>query len=219
VVNEIIVKGFLRMALHILLFYIFASMINIAIFASGNGTNAQRIMDYFGDHPTVRVKMVLSNKKQAPVLERALESGIPGIAFSREDFYKSKKILDLLEEQRIGFIILAGFLWLIPKNILNRYPDRVINIHPALLPKFGGKGMFGMRVHESVLRAGEQVSGITIHYVNEKYDEGQIIFQEECVIEPGETPESLAGKVHNLEYEYFPVIIEALAPGLEEEDQ
>ncbi|MBL7138504.1 MAG: phosphoribosylglycinamide formyltransferase [Bacteroidales bacterium] len=183
-------------------------MQRIAIFASGNGTNAQRIMEHFQDHPKIRVTLLLSNKADAFVLERARNMHVPSVVFTRNDLYDSQHLLDILSVQCIDFLVLAGFLWLIPGYLLQAYPSRIINIHPALLPKYGGKGMYGMRVHESVIQAGERESGISIHYVNEQYDEGQIIFQAKCPVEPGDTAESLANKVHELEYKFYPEIIE-----------
>jgi len=180
----------------------------LAIFASGNGTNAQRITDYFRDHAHVSIRLILSNNPEAYVLSRAKALKIPAVVFSRKDFYHSNYLLDILSVQGIDFLILAGFLWLIPGYILRAYPSRILNIHPALLPKYGGKGMYGMRVHEAVLASGDQESGITVHYVNEHYDEGQIIFQARCRVEPGDTPETLAKRVHELEYRHYPEIIE-----------
>jgi phosphoribosylglycinamide formyltransferase 1 len=185
-------------------------MEKIAIFASGSGTNAQRIIEYFKGHPFISVDFVLSNNPDAFVITRAKTAGVPAIIFTREEFYKSENILSILKERHITFIVLAGFLWLIPDYLLRAYADRIVNIHPALLPKYGGKGMYGMRVHESVIKSGDQESGITIHMVNEHYDEGQIIFQTCCSIDLGETPESLAKKIHILEYDHYPRIIESL---------
>jgi phosphoribosylglycinamide formyltransferase-1 len=135
---------------------------------------------------------------------------VPFETFDRKTFYKTEKIAGLLVEKKIDLIVLAGFLWLVPGYLLKRFPHRIINIHPALLPKYGGKGMYGMRVHETVLKAGESQSGITIHYVNEKYDEGAVIFQAKCNVLPSDTPETLAQKIHRLEYEHFPKVIERL---------
>ena len=185
-------------------------MINIAIFASGSGTNTQRIMEYFSGSHRISVGLILSNNPNAYVLERARKAKIPSICFSRKDLYESNYILDLLTVQGITFIVLAGFLWLVPENILKAYTGRIINIHPALLPKYGGKGMYGMKVHEAVIASGDKESGISIHYVNQHYDEGQIIFQAKCPVEKVDTPETLAEKVHQLEYRYFPEVIEKL---------
>jgi phosphoribosylglycinamide formyltransferase-1 len=182
----------------------------IAIFASGSGTNAENIILHFKDHESATVSLVLSNKKDARVLERAAKYGVPTRIFNRQEFYETDRILNLLRDKKIDFIVLAGFLWLVPENIVNAYPGKIINIHPALLPKFGGKGMYGSRVHEAVIEAGEKESGITIHYVNPKYDEGRIIFQAKCNVDPDDDADSLASKIHQLEYEYFPKVIENL---------
>lgn len=185
-------------------------MKRIAIFASGSGTNAEKIMQFFKDHPEAMVGLVLSNKKDARVLERAARFNVPTRVFNRQELYETNNILDLLKEKNIDLIVLAGFLWLVPDNLIEFFPDRIINIHPALLPKYGGKGMYGARVHEAVIAAGDKESGITIHYVNPRYDEGKIIFQAKCKVEPGDNPDSLASKIHQLEYEYFPKVIENL---------
>jgi len=184
-------------------------MKRICIFASGNGTNTKNIIDYFKQRKNCEVSLVLSNKKEAYVLQRAQLLGVSNRFFSREDLH-NYTVLKLLEEYRIDFIVLAGFLWLIPKELLRAYPNRIVNIHPALLPKYGGKGMYGARVHETVLENKEKESGISIHYVNEEYDKGDIIFQARCKVEQGETADSLAKKVHKLEYEHFPRVIEKL---------
>ncbi len=188
-------------------------MKHIAIFASGSGTNAENIARYFRDHPVVRVSLILANKPDAYVLERAKNLGVPSYVFDRQEFYESEKVLHLLMQTRIDFLVLAGFLWLVPDYLLKAYPGRIINIHPALLPKFGGKGMFGEKVHQAVIAAGEKRTGISIHYVNERYDEGQIIFQESFEIGPEDTPESIAQRVHKLEYEHFPRVIEKVVLG------
>jgi phosphoribosylglycinamide formyltransferase 1 len=185
-------------------------MEKIAIFASGSGTNAQRIIEHFREHPDVSINLVLSNNPGAFVLERAGSAGIPSVTFTRNEFYESESVLRILEDKKITFIVLAGFLWLIPEYLLRAYTGRLVNIHPALLPKYGGKGMYGMRVHEAVINSGDKESGITIHMVNDKYDEGQIIFQARCPVEPGDTPESLAQKIHVLEHENYPKVIESL---------
>lgn len=185
-------------------------MKRIAIFASGNGTNAERIMEYFSADDAVNIELVLTNNPNAGVLPRAKKFGVASMVFSRDELYKSDKIIDALLDKRIDFIILAGFLWLIPSTIIKKYPHRIINIHPALLPKYGGKGMFGHHVHDAVINNKEKHSGITIHYVNEHYDEGNIIFQATCDISLDETADSLASKIHKLEYEHFPEVIEKL---------
>jgi phosphoribosylglycinamide formyltransferase 1 len=192
-------------------------MIRIALFASGNGTNAQRIIEYFKDHPSVRVEIILSNNPGAFVLERARLAKIPSVSFNRKEFYESNFILDLLTVQGISFIVLAGFLWLIPRNLLEAFQGRIINIHPALLPKYGGKGMYGMKVHEAVIASGEKESGITIHQVNERYDEGEMLFQAKCPVEAGDTPETLAARIHELEYAWFPKVIEEILLGTNSE--
>jgi phosphoribosylglycinamide formyltransferase-1 len=185
-------------------------MKHIAIFASGSGTNAENIIRYFANHESIRVNAVLSNKKDAFVIERARKYNVPVFIFDREQFYQTDDILDYLRKEETDLVVLAGFLWLVPGNLLSYYQNRIINIHPALLPKYGGKGFYGMIVHEAVINSGDKESGISIHYVNERYDAGQIIFQARCPVEKGDTPEMLAQKVHRLEYEWFPVIIERL---------
>jgi phosphoribosylglycinamide formyltransferase-1 len=185
-------------------------MSNIAIFASGSGTNAEKIMTHFKDHPTHQVKMVFSNKKDAGVLEKANKYGVECFVFNRKDLYETSVVLDTLKKNEIDFIVLAGFLWLMPNHITRAYDRNIVNIHPALLPKYGGKGMYGMNVHRAVIEANDKKSGITIHWVNENYDEGDIIFQTTCDIDPEDTDISLAEKVHQLEYRHFPVIIEQL---------
>jgi phosphoribosylglycinamide formyltransferase-1 len=185
-------------------------MKKIAVFASGSGSNAENIAQYFEEKPDITVSCILCNNPKAFVIERAKKLNIPSFIFNRDDFYNSTKVLDYLRDNDIDFIVLAGFLWLIPENLVKQYPNKIVNIHPALLPNYGGKGMYGMRVHESVIANNESKSGISIHIVNEKYDEGSIVFQAECKIEEGETPESLANKVHELEYKHFPEVIEKL---------
>lgn len=185
-------------------------MKNIAILASGNGTNAQRIMEYFKDSKDIRVALILSNKKDAYVLERAKKFNVKSETFNREEFYETNKIIELLMDFNIDLIVLAGFLWLVPEYLIEKFPGRIINIHPALLPKYGGKGMYGMKVHQAVLESGDQESGISIHYVNPFYDEGQIFFQAKCDVLADDTPESLAKRIHELEYKYFAPVIEQL---------
>jgi len=185
----------------------------IAIFASGSGSNMQRIVEYFTGTGLLEISAIYCNNPNAYVLERAKLLGIPLVLFNRNDFFNSTLVLEDLNSRKTDWIILAGFLWLIPDSVLKAFPQRIINIHPALLPAYGGKGMFGMKVHESVIAAGEKQSGITIHHVNEQYDEGDIIFQVTCQVQPGDTPEMLAAKIHELEYEYFPVVIGKLVAG------
>jgi phosphoribosylglycinamide formyltransferase 1 len=181
---------------------------NIAIFASGSGSNAEVIIRFFQDHPIGRVALVLSNNKDAFVLTRAAKLDVPVRVFNRAAFYESHEIDGILEEYSIDFIVLAGFMWLFPERIVSRYPNKILNIHPALLPKYGGKGMYGDRVHKAVIQAGESYSGISIHFVNEEYDKGDMVFQEKCEIDENETPESLAEKIHRLEHFHYPRIIE-----------
>jgi len=180
----------------------------LAIFASGNGSNAQRIVEYFSGNKRVEINLILTNNSSAGVLERAAKLSVESAVFNKNEFVENGKVDNLLRDYKIDFVVLAGFLWLIPSFLIKNYPGRIVNIHPALLPKYGGKGMYGSRVHESVIANGEKQSGISIHYVNQKYDEGQIIFQATVDIEEGETVKSLAEKIHDLEYEHFPKIIE-----------
>jgi phosphoribosylglycinamide formyltransferase-1 len=187
----------------------------IAIFASGSGTNAERIMSHFREHRLAEVSIVLSNKPDAQVLQRAAGFGVDYRVFDRETFYGSSGITDLLVGLRIDLIVLAGFLWLIPSGLLRAFPGRIINIHPALLPGYGGKGMYGRHVHEAVIANGDRESGISIHYVNEVYDAGKIILQEKCEVKPDDTPETLAARVHELEYRYYPVVIEKVLKELD----
>jgi phosphoribosylglycinamide formyltransferase 1 len=183
-------------------------MKNIAIFASGSGTNAENIIKYFSTRKTAKVSLVLSNNRNALVLTRAATLGIPAVFFERSDFYVTGEVLGRLESYDIDFIVLAGFLWLVPENILEKYKGRIINIHPALLPGYGGKGMYGDAVHKAIIANREKESGITIHWVDKHYDNGDIIFQERCKVDPSDTPESLAKKIHSLEYAFFPSVIE-----------
>ncbi len=185
-------------------------MRNIAIFASGSGTNAEAIFEYFKSKKLFPVKLILSNNSRAYVLERAKKLGILYKVFDRKELFETSFVMDILEQEKIDFVVLAGFMWMVPENILNKYKNRIVNIHPALLPKFGGKGMYGMHVHEAVIKNGEKESGITIHYVNAEYDKGEIILQAKCKVEPDDTPESLAQKVHQLEHEHYPKVIESI---------
>jgi len=170
-------------------------------------------MEYFRGHPAIRVVLLLCNKPGAPVLSRAEPFKVPAMVFTRAAFYDTDEIARLLQANRVDFLILAGFLWLVPQNILDAYPGRIINIHPALLPKYGGKGMYGMKVHEAVIASGDRESGITIHYADERYDEGRIIFQARCAVSDDDTPLSLSEKIHALEMEHFPRIIEQVVSG------
>lgn len=184
-------------------------MTNIAIFASGSGTNAEAIMDHFSDSSCGRVALLLSNRADAYALRRAERFGVPAAVFSREEFCDPDgKVAELLREHQIDFIVLAGFLWLVPHYLTDIYAGRIVNIHPALLPKFGGRGMYGDNVHRAVIDSGEVESGITIHLVNEKYDSGDILFQATVPVTTDDTPDSLAAKIHVLEHRHFPLIIE-----------
>jgi len=186
----------------------------IAIFASGSGTNAQRIIEYFSGNKEIFVDSLWSNNENAYALIRAEKLGIETFTFEQEEFYRTNEVLDKLIDRRIDMIVLAGFLWLVPRNLTELFT--VINIHPALLPKYGGKGMYGMNVHKAVLESKDKESGITIHKVNSKYDEGNIIFQTTCPILRNDSPETLASRIHELEYEHYPRVIEEVL--LNEED-
>ncbi len=179
----------------------------IAIFASGNGTNAERFFAHFRNHPQIEVALLLCNKADAFVLERARNANIKSEVFDKAEFEKGE-VLKILKENRVTHVVLAGFLWLIPRYITEAFPNRVINIHPALLPKFGGKGMYGSKVHEAVKDSGDEETGITIHLVNEQYDEGKVIFQTRTNVEESDSPEDIAAKVHALEYEHYPKVVE-----------
>lgn len=185
-------------------------MKKIIIFASGSGSNAERIATFFKDDKNTQVSLILSNNPKAGVLERAKRLQIPSIVFDRQAFYNSEIVLDIIQSQNPDLIILAGFLWKFPENIIKNFPNKIINIHPSLLPKYGGKGMYGDFVHQSVIENKETESGITIHYVNENYDEGTIIFQTQTEVSVNDTPETLAEKIHRLEYEHFPKVIASL---------
>ncbi len=190
------------------------SVKNIAILASGAGSNAQKILEYFSDRMDIAVRLIISNKKEAGVLNIAKLASIDTFVATRDTFYSTTDLLVELDKRNIDFIVLAGFLWLIPPYLIQHYPDRIINIHPALLPKYGGKGMYGHFVHEAVHLAKDTHSGITIHFVNEKYDEGSIVFQERCEILPSDQPEDIAKKVQVLEHSYYPTVIDQLVSSL-----
>ncbi len=190
------------------------SVKNIAILASGAGSNAQKILEHFSDRIDIAVRLIVSNKQEAGVLNIAKVASIDTFIVTRDSFYSTTDLLVELDKRNIDFIVLAGFLWLIPPYLIQHYPDRIINIHPALLPKYGGKGMYGHFVHEAVHLAKETHSGITIHYVNEKYDEGSIVFQERCEILPSDQPEDIARKVQVLEHSYYPTVIDQLVSSL-----
>lgn len=184
-------------------------MKNIAILASGEGTNAERIIRHFATHPVVKVAVVVTNKADAGVIRRAksLEVAVEVLPASA---FREGRATEILRQYNTDFVVLAGFLLRIPDDMLTAFPQRIVNIHPSLLPKYGGKGMYGSRVHEAVLSAGETESGITIHYINERYDEGGIILQAHCPVMPDDTPDSLATRVHQLEYEHYPKVVEKL---------
>lgn len=184
-------------------------MKKIAILASGSGSNAEEIMKYFGSSSKGKIELIGSNKKDAFVLERAKKFEVPTFIFNKSQL-ETGEVTHKLQESGIDFVVLAGFLLKIPNNLIHAYPNKIVNIHPALLPKYGGKGMYGMKVHEAVKTSGDQESGITIHLVNEHYDDGKIIFQAAVKIEPSDSPEDIALKVHQLEYKYFPNVIESL---------
>lgn len=185
-------------------------MKRIAVFASGNGSNAEHIARYFSKSSMARVEAIYCNNPKAYVIQRAGQLNIPLVLFDREKFYASEVVLRDLQARKIDLIVLAGFLWLIPGSITRNFSQRIVNIHPALLPNYGGKGMFGANVHEAVIDAGETESGITIHLIDEVYDMGTILLQVKCPILPNETPETLAEKIHQLEYAHFPKVIEGL---------
>lgn len=188
-------------------------MTKIALFASGSGTNAENIVKYFSNSSQIEVSVIISNNPDAYVHKRAKALSVPSYSFSKDKFKDGEELLKLLTEYKIDFIVLAGFLLKISDSLLERFPKKIINIHPALLPKHGGKGMFGDRVHKKVIEMGDTKSGITIHYVNDKYDEGEIIFQDFFDIDPEDTYQDVAEKVHKLEYSFFPRIIEEVILG------
>lgn len=181
-------------------------MKRLAIFASGAGTNAEKIIEKCGEN----VALIVCNNPKAGVIDIAKKNKIPFLTIDKKSLYQTEGLLSHLQKHRVDLIVLAGFLWMIPQYLLNHFPHKIINIHPALLPKFGGKGMYGMNVHSKVIESGERESGITIHYVNDKYDEGEIIFQAKCEILTGDTPEILAQKIHELEHRHYPEIVKKM---------
>lgn len=185
-------------------------MKRIVIFASGSGTNAENLITYFKQNGRAMVVLVLSNNPNAKVLERAQRLKVRSLSFNKMAFSETDEVLDTLKTSNPDLIVLAGFLWKFPEKILNEFPNKVINIHPALLPKYGGKGMYGMHVHEAVVKNKETETGITIHYVNEHYDEGTIIFQAKCKLSSKDSSEDVASKIHELEMEHFPKVLESL---------
>lgn len=183
---------------------------NIAVFASGTGTNARKIIEHFKQTQIARVSLIVCNNPNAGVLNIAAEHHIPVVMVNRKGFLFDTKCLDELKLHKIDLVVLAGFLWMIPKYLIDAYPNKIINIHPALLPMFGGKGMYGENVHKAVIEAGEKESGITIHYVDEHYDNGDVIFQARCEVHADDTPSTLAKRIHQLEHQHFPKVIENL---------
>lgn len=181
----------------------------LAIFASGSGSNAVKIIDYFADSPEGKVVVVFCNNPKAGIIEKAAARNIPVQVFDKESF-KSESFPDRVKAYEVDWIILAGFLWLMPVNMIEKYSNRIVNIHPALLPDYGGKGMYGMNVHEAVWRDKRTETGITIHYVNDHYDSGDIIFQASCPVQPDDTPQDIQTRVLELEHKYFATIVEAL---------
>jgi phosphoribosylglycinamide formyltransferase-1 len=182
----------------------------VAIFASGAGSNAQKIIDHFRGNTGVQIALVVCNKPGAGVLDIAGREGIPTLIIEKEQFFRGDAYVPSLREKNIDLVVLAGFLWKIPDTLIKAFPQKIVNIHPALLPKYGGKGMYGRFVHAAVIAAGEKESGITIHFVDEHYDHGDIIFQATCTVEPSDTPESLAARIHALEHQHFPEVVDRL---------
>ncbi|MGR3809956.1 phosphoribosylglycinamide formyltransferase [Jiulongibacter sp. NS-SX5] len=180
----------------------------VAIFASGSGSNAETITKYFENHPSIIISLFLTNNAEAGVIKRGKKLGVPTMVFSKKNFAERDDVIKVLENMHIDFVVLAGFLWLIPESLIKAYPNKIVNIHPALLPKYGGKGMWGHHVHEAVVANKETESGITIHFVNEHYDEGETIFQAKCEVTSSDTPEDVAKKVQVLEHQHFPKVIE-----------
>lgn len=187
-------------------------MVRIAVLASGSGTNAERLIEHFAEHLIARVVLVGCDQPDAGILERAWRLQVPSYLFEGRQLVQGD-VLDELRGQRIDLVVLAGFMRLVPADMVRAFPDRIVNIHPALLPKYGGKGMYGRHVHEAVIAAGERESGITIHLVNERYDEGRILHQASCPVLPEDTPVTLAERVHQLEHEHYPRIVESLVTG------
>ena len=188
-------------------------MLRIAVLASGSGTNAERLVRHFAEHPRMRVALIGCDRPGAGVLQRAWDLGVPSLLFSGTEL-RDGTVQQELVGQGIGLVVLAGFLRLVPSALVGAFPDRIVNIHPALLPAYGGKGMYGRHVHEAVLAAGEPESGITVHLVNEHYDEGEHLFQARCPVLPDDTPDSLAVRIHELEHRHYPQVVEKLAEAL-----
>lgn len=184
--------------------------VRIAIFASGTGSNAEKIMEYFTSHPRIRVDLVVTNKANAGVLDKARKHKVETLIIDKDRFFRGDAFVPELQQRKIDFIVLAGFLWKIPPALISAYPANIVNIHPALLPKYGGKGMYGQFVHEAVINAGEKESGISIHFVDELYDHGGTIFQATCPVEATDTPDSLAARIHSLEHQHYAPVIEKI---------
>jgi phosphoribosylglycinamide formyltransferase-1 len=189
---------------------------NIALFASGAGSNAQKIMEYFLQSEEGKIVLLVGNKKEMGAFEKATNMGVPTIFVDRTTFYSTDELVHLLKNMQVDLIVLAGFLWLIPEQLIKAFPQRIVNIHPSLLPAYGGRGMYGHHVHEAVYKAGEPKSGMTIHYVNEKFDEGEIIFQAECILDVSDTPETIAAKVLQLEHQNYAPVLEEIIKRLPE---
>lgn len=181
---------------------------HIAIFASGSGSNARKILEYFEDREDIDISLIVTNKRSAGVLKHAIEFDVPTLKIDRNFFYNSESILGVLQQEKIDLIVLAGFLWLIPSYLINAFPNKILNIHPSLLPKYGGKGMYGHHVHEAVKDNEDMESGMTIHYVNEKFDEGHHIFQAKCELMHSDTAAEIAAKVLVLEHKHYAMIID-----------
>jgi len=190
--------------------------IKLAVFASGNGSNAQKLIDYFRNSSVASVALIVCNKPGAGVLQIAANENIPSLLIEKETFFRGDAYVPALKERQIGFLVLAGFLWKIPAKLIEVYPKQIVNIHPALLPKYGGRGMYGQYVHEAVLQAGERESGITIHYVDEHYDNGDVIFQTACPVLASDTPETIAQRIHELEYLHYPRVVEEVLKDTEQ---
>lgn len=189
-------------------------MKKIAVFASGTGSNAKKMIEHFAKHENIQISLVVSNKATAPVLDMAKDNNVPTHVISRTQFYETQEILNIFDTYQIDFVVLAGFLWLIPSYLTKAYKDKIVNIHPALLPAYGGKGMYGMNVHKAVKAAGEKESGMTIHYVNENYDEGNIIFQAKTPININDTAEDIQKKVLQLEHKHYSKVVEEVVTKL-----
>ncbi|MFO7977304.1 MAG: phosphoribosylglycinamide formyltransferase [Bacteroidales bacterium] len=186
----------------------FSGKIRLAMLASGSGTNVENFIHHFRNHSLIEIAVIITNNAHAGVLERAARAGIPAVVISRAQWVGGHQPLEVLHRFAVDYVILAGFLQLIDSRLIQAFPEKILNIHPALLPKYGGKGMYGMKVHQAVIQAGEAYSGISIHLVNEQYDQGQILFQSKVEVASDDTPECLAQKIHQLEYQFFPRVVE-----------